>query len=236
MMGHVGDFFVIARPAGIGLVRAAIGAAEEIAQTQPRFVVLLGTCGAYRSLFTRGAHSGGGERGRSAPTPPQPNPVSASRPDHTAAKPPTSGLAIGDVVIADRVMLVDPSVVMGASEFPEAVSTMLRADGGICEGLATTGARRVTVATTLAVTVDDAVATQIARATGAHVEHMETLAVATACAVRGVVFSAVLGVANIVGAQAREQWRANHRRASEAAARHLLRWLELGACGAPPRL
>jgi len=206
-MGRVGDLFVIARPAGIGLVRAAIGAAEEIAQTRPRFVVLLGTCGSY-----------------------------AVGVDQIGAKSPTSGLAIGDVVIADRVMLVEPSVVMGLSEFPEAVSTTVRIDGAISDGLATSGARRVSVATTLAVTVDDAVATQIARATGAHVEHMEAHAVATACAMRGVAFSAVLGVANIVGAQAREQWRANHRRASEAAARHLLRWLELGARGAPPRL
>ena len=206
-MGRVGDLFVIARPAGIGLVRAAIGAAEEIAQTRPRFVVLLGTCGSY-----------------------------AVGVDQIGAKSPTSGLAIGDVVIADRVMLVEPSVVMGLSEFPEAVSTTVRIDGAISDGLATSGARRVSVATTLAVTVDDPVATQIARATGAHVEHMEAHAVATACAMRGVAFSAVLGVANIVGAQAREQWRANHRRASEAAARHLLRWLELGARGAPPRL
>jgi nucleoside phosphorylase len=199
MTGRIGDFFVIARPAGIGLVRVAIGAAEEIAQTRPRFVVLLGTCGAYAR----------------------------------AEAPSLGPLAIGDVVIADRVMLVDPSVVMGTSEFPDAVSTTLRADGAICEGLATTGARRVSVATTLGVTVDDGVATQIARATNAHVEHLEAHAVATACAVRGVVFSAVLGVANIVGAKAREQWRANHRLASEAAARHLLRWLELGARGAP---
>lgn len=206
-MGRVGDLFVIARPAGIGLVRAAIGAAEEIAQTRPRFVVLLGTCGSY-----------------------------AVGVDQIGARPATSDLAIGDVVIADRVMLVEPSVVMGLSEFPEAVSTTVRIDGAISDGLATSGARRVSVATTLAVTVDDAVATQIARATGAHVEHMEAHAVATACAMRGVAFSAVLGVANIVGAQAREQWRANHRRASEAAARHLLRWLELGARGAPPRL
>jgi nucleoside phosphorylase len=193
MMGRVGDLFVIARPVGIGLVHAAIGAAEEIAQTQPRFVVLLGTCGAYaaRSIF------------------------------------------IDDVVIADRVMLVEPSALMGASEFPEVISTMLRTDGAICEGLTISGARGVGVATTLAVTVDDGTAAQIARATGAHVEHLEAHAVATACALRGLAFSAVLGVANIVGAQAREQWRANHRSASDAAARHLLRWLELGARGAP---
>src|SRR5260370_13344020 len=122
---------------------------------------------------------------------------------------------------------------MGAWELREAMAGMLDAEGAMCDGMAKWGARRVSVATTLAVTVDDGVATQMARATSAHVEHLEAHAVATACAVRGVVFSAVLGVANIVGAQAREQWRANHRRASEAAARHLLRWLELGARGAP---
>ena len=216
-MGEIASLSVIARSVGIGLVRAAIGASEQIAATRPRFVVLLGTCGAYAlsgSLSARVRQSGGGEA-------------------DAAERPRAGDLAIGDVAIADRVMLVEPSVVMGTSEFPDAVSTMTRADGAICNGLATAGGRLVSVATTLGITVDDGTAAQMARATGAHVEHLEAHAVATACELRGVLFSAVLGVANIVGANAREEWRANHRRASDAAAQHLLRWLEQGAPGAP---
>jgi nucleoside phosphorylase len=201
MTGGIGSLSVVARTVGIGLAAAAIGASEQVAVTRPRFVVFLGTCGAYG--------------------------------EPSSARPSASGPAIGDVVVADRVMLVEPSVVAGTSEFPEAISTMIRCDGGIRDGLATAGARPVSVATTLAITVDDGIAAQIARATGAHVEHLEAHSVAMACELRGVLFSALLGVANIVGAKAREQWRANHRRAADAAAQYLLRWLEQGARGAP---
>jgi hypothetical protein len=52
--------------------------------------------------------------------------------------------------------------------------------------------------------------------------------------VAGVAFAAVLGVSNIVGSAGREQWRANHRAASAAAAGEVMRWLEGGALGLRP--
>jgi hypothetical protein len=66
------------------------------------------------------------------------------------------------------------------------------------------------VATTLAITTDDDVAAAMGDSVQADVEHLEAFAVGRACELAGVMFSAVLGVANIVGARGREQWRENH--------------------------
>jgi nucleoside phosphorylase len=137
-----------------------------------------------------------------------------------------AGLAIGDVVVGRRVRLVDPSVLRGSSEFPRPMSIVAEAHASMANAIAgATGARLADVATTLAITVEDTEAARIAGGTGAHVEHLEAYAVATACAARGIPFGAVLGVANVVGAQARDEWRLHHHEAARAAADVVLRWL-----------
>jgi nucleoside phosphorylase len=184
MRGRVGRLEVAARIVGIGLPSAAVGAMAHIVELQPRSVVAIGSCGAYR-----------GE------------------------------LAIGDVIVSSRIRLADASVVAGLAQFPEPMSLTIESDGHMVEGLARAGAHLVDVATTLAITVSDASSSAIARVVGAQVEHLEAFAVGAACAARGVPFAAVLGVANSVGARAREEWRANHGKAEEAATQVLLRWL-----------
>jgi nucleoside phosphorylase len=94
------------------------------------------------------------------------------------------------------------------------------------QALLRAGARVADVATTLAITVDDAAAALIARASTAHVEHLEAYGVAAACAARGIPFGAALGVANYVGARAREEWRAHHRTAAAAAVDAVLRCID----------
>jgi nucleoside phosphorylase len=145
-----------------------------------------------------------------------------------------AGLALGDVVTARRLRLVDPACIVGASQFPEAMVTTAEVHQPITDALAAGGARPCCVATTLAITVDDAAAARIAEGVGAEVEHLEAQGVAMACAARGVPFAAILGVANFVGARGREQWRANHRRAEHLAGERVLRWLQEGAIGLPP--
>jgi nucleoside phosphorylase len=140
-------------------------------------------------------------------------------------------IVIGDVVVAQRVLLVDPSSLMGTTQFPEPMSVAMHADRPLSDALAAAGARRADVATTLAVTVDDVTAERIGRGTGAQVEHLEAHGVATACAARGIPFAAVLGVANFVGARARSEWRLHHREASAAAVECALRWITSGAAG-----
>jgi len=141
-----------------------------------------------------------------------------------------SGLAIGDVVVADGVRVADGFAVEGRAEFPAPMVTALASDPRPRTELVARGARSVDVATTLGITVDDASAARIAQGTQAQVEHLEAFGVAHACAVRGVPFAAVLGVANFVGTGAREEWRTNHHAASAAVARCILQWLEGSAC------
>jgi futalosine hydrolase len=136
-----------------------------------------------------------------------------------------AGLMVGDVVAGRRVSLVAPSVVDGLAQFPEPMSVVAQTDAPTADGLVRAGARPADVATTLAVTVDDAAALRIARSTGAHAEHLEAYGVAAACAARGIPFAVALGAANQVGARAREEWRANHRTAATAAVTVALRFL-----------
>jgi nucleoside phosphorylase len=136
-----------------------------------------------------------------------------------------TGISVGDVVAASRVRLVAPSVVDGLAQFPEPMSVLTEADVSTRDALVRAGARPGDVATTLAITVDDAAADRVARSTGTHAEHLEAYGVAAACAARGVPFGAALGVANRVGSRARDEWRTHHRGAAEAAVAVALRYL-----------
>jgi nucleoside phosphorylase len=211
MRARVGTREVAARVVGIGLPMAAAGAALQLAELQPRTVVLLGTCGAYAAASLGSVPS--------LPSLPSlPSPASP-------ASPKSASLGLGDVVVSRRVRLLEPAAVDGMAQFPEPMSIATDAHPATVDALVRAGARAVDVGTTLAITTDDATADRLARATGAHVEHLEAHGVAMACAARGVAFAAVLGVANFVGARARDEWRANHRAAAAAAAEVALRWV-----------
>jgi nucleoside phosphorylase len=136
-----------------------------------------------------------------------------------------AGISLGTVVAARRIRLVDHAVVGGFAEFPDPMSIVTDATGATLRALVDAGARPSDVATTLAVTVGDAAAALLAQVTGAEVEHLEAHGVAAACAARGVPFGAVFGVANHVGARARDEWRTNHRTAAAAAVDVALRSL-----------
>ena len=140
-----------------------------------------------------------------------------------------TGIVPGEVISARRVHLVSHSVARGVAQFPDPMSLVTDAHSGTFEALLRAGARAADVATTLAITVDDAAAALVARASGSQVEHLEAYGVAAACAARGVPFAAALGVANIVGARARDEWRANHRASAAAAVSAVLVYLRSGA-------
>jgi nucleoside phosphorylase len=142
------------------------------------------------------------------------------------------GLAVGDVVVAARIRLVSTAVAETRGAFPAPMRTELDATGPLSNALATKGARLANVATTLAITTDDALAARASGHAGCDVEHLEAFAVAEACAQAEVPFAVVLGVANLVGSSAREQWRQNHRSAGHAAGALVASWLEQSAPGA----
>jgi nucleoside phosphorylase len=141
------------------------------------------------------------------------------------------GLAVGEVVVAGRIRLVSTAVAEARGAFPAPMRTELDATGPLSEALATKGARLANVATTLAITTDDALAARASGHAGCDVEHLEAFAVAEACAQAEVPFAAVLGVANLVGSSARDEWRENHRSAGHAAGALVAAWLDQGAPG-----
>jgi nucleoside phosphorylase len=146
-----------------------------------------------------------------------------------------ASLALDSVIASRRVYLADALALAGASQYPAPMLTAIDADPLLVESMERAGARPVDVAATLAITVDGAAASSLRQRTGASVEHLEAFAVAMACRRAQRRFVAVLGVANAVGARAREEWRAHQAGASEAAAAAVARWLGAGAPGVEER-
>lgn len=135
-------------------------------------------------------------------------------------------LGIGDVAVPGWVRLSAPCVADGVAQIPEPMSVVQNAHEAATAGLMRAGGKRGDVAATLGITVDDAAAARLTRASGAAVEHLEAHGIATACAARGIPFAAALGIANTVGSQARAEWRAHHRAAAAAAIDVVVRWLK----------
>lgn len=123
----------------------------------------------------------------------------------TCGAAPGSGLAIGDVVVGASIALVDPSTCEGRAALPWSPTPIAPGDVAPFVGA---GAVAATVATTLGITTDDALATTLARE--AATEHLEAYAVARACALADVPCTVLLGITNVVGAAGRADWRANH--------------------------
>jgi nucleoside phosphorylase len=140
-----------------------------------------------------------------------------------------ASLALESVIASRRVHLADALALAGASQYPGPMVTALDADGSLVRSMERAGARPVDIAATLAITVDDAAASSLCHRTGASVEHLEAFAVANACRRAQRRFVAVLGVANAVGARARDEWRSHHASASAAAVAVVARWLDEGA-------
>jgi nucleoside phosphorylase len=97
------------------------------------------------------------------------------------------------------------------------MSPPLDADPSLVAALVAAGGHACEIATTLAITTDDALAAAVF-ASGCAVEHLESYAVAAACARLSIPFVAVLGVANRVGSSAHSEWKRNHEAASQNAA------------------
>jgi nucleoside phosphorylase len=143
-----------------------------------------------------------------------------------------------DIVVPSRFHLFDPSVAAGKAEFPDPMQTVLDPHPLLSAGLvASAGARcrSAPLATTLAITTDDAIARAVHPATGLEAENLELFPVALACRAAEVPFAAVLGVTNMVGSQGRTDWTKYQREAAIAAAEAFLTWVHNGAQGLPHR-
>jgi futalosine hydrolase len=134
----------------------------------------------------------------------------------TAGALPGSGLAIGAIVVAERARLVVRSV----EYVPAILATNAGADEALVRELAAAlVAPRVTVASPIGVTSDDAEAARLGRT--AQAEQLECFAVLQAAARARVPATALLAIANTVGARGAAEWQA-HRQAAEAKAQQAL--------------
>jgi nucleoside phosphorylase len=143
-----------------------------------------------------------------------------------------------DILVPSRFHLFDPSVAAGKAEFPDPMQTVLDPHPLLTAGLVGSGGARcrsAPLATTLAITTDDAIARAVHPATGLEAENLELFPVALACRAAEVPFAAVLGVTNVVGSQGRTDWLKYQRDAAVAAAEAFLTWVHNGAQGLPHR-
>lgn len=151
----------------------------------------------------------------------------------TAAAYPGRGLAVGQVVVASRLVVADAAVLQGWSAFPDPMTGLVEPHRVMTSALASTGTRAVTVASTLAVTTDASLAQAFSSQHGADAEHQEAFGVALACAPTQTPVAVILGISHEVGPAARETWRVTHRQAAHAASTLVLAWLQGGGAGIP---
>ncbi|HMI85745.1 MAG TPA: hypothetical protein VK550_16730 [Polyangiaceae bacterium] len=141
-------------------------------------------------------------------------------------------LGLLQVIAASRIRLASTAAVEGRGAFPGPMLVGVDPDASLSQALAGDDVRRVGVATTLAITTDDALAGRVSSALECEVEHLEAFAVVAACARLHVPTAVVLGVANRVGRSARDEWLRHHQAAGNAATDVVAAWLGRGAPGA----
>jgi nucleoside phosphorylase len=140
-------------------------------------------------------------------------------------------LSIAEVVAASRIRLASTAAVEGRGAFPGPMLVGLDPDAPLSAAVAGATMPRVGVATTLAITTDDVLATRVANTLECEVEHLEAFAVVAACAAVHVPAAVILGVANRVGGRARDEWLRHHVAAGNAATDLVAAWLRRGAPG-----
>lgn len=146
-------------------------------------------------------------------------------------------LSLLDLVVPERIVLVDTAVIAGKAAFPAPMQTVIATDDVLSRSLCGDGTavHRGSLATTLSITTDDTLAQRLGKKCGCETENLEAFAVASACAVRSLPFASLLSITNVVGSEGRKQWTRYQRRAAEASARALLDWIHRGARGLPAR-
>lgn len=138
-------------------------------------------------------------------------------------------------VIPTGARLLEPSVLQDQAAFPAPMQLLTLFDRALSDGLSQSdpGSLRGEVATTLAITTDDALAQTLGGKSGCSAENLEAYSVALACAAHDVPLGAVLVATNAVGSRGRAQWSTHQRAAADKGAQLLLGWLTRGAKGLP---
>jgi purine-nucleoside phosphorylase len=139
--------------------------------------------------------------------------------------------AIGDSALADDVRLVSSAALRGEAYHPAPLVAAASTTKSLRAALARANGPDLlpvaNVACPVAITKAPALARRLG-ATGAALENLEAFAVARAAEAAGLPFAAVLGISNIVGPKAHEEWRTHHLGASRAACHVVWQWMKGG--------
>ncbi|MDQ3032124.1 MAG: hypothetical protein M3Y87_06890 [Myxococcota bacterium] len=140
-----------------------------------------------------------------------------------------------DVVVPTRAHLVDHTVLAARASFPDPMQTVAPMHALMSAALQPCHPRGHLgpVASPLAQTIDDALASAVGPATGCEAENLELFGIAAACRAAEMPFVAALGVSNIVGSTGRHDWAQFQRDAVCHAANAVVAWLHGGAQGLP---
>ncbi len=138
-----------------------------------------------------------------------------------------------DIVVPNRLEIIDHGADAGLSEFPMAMSTQLPPTPALVAGLAGQRGKVLAVACPSSVTVSDEHAAAVPARHRCQAEHVEAFGVASACSLARIPFGAVLSVTHVVGSHAKPDFTKHHRDATLAAAECFLSWLHGGAAGLP---
>jgi len=121
-----------------------------------------------------------------------------------------ASVAVGSVIVAEHVVLVDAAAVQGYGAIPGPMNVRAEVDPALLGRFEDCGCVPGVVASTLGITTSDDLARGMAQHGGARFENLEAFAVVEACAAAGVPCAVVLGVTNVVGSKGRAQWQRNH--------------------------
>jgi adenosylhomocysteine nucleosidase len=143
-------------------------------------------------------------------------------------------LAIGAAVVVRQIHLLSHAVARGDAYFPPPLPRRVDSDVTLRRALASR-APLADVASPLGITSSRLAARRALAATGCRLENLEVFAAARACAAARVPFAAVLGITNVTGPAAHDQWKANARVAAAAACEVVWDWLVALGLTAPSR-
>lgn len=134
-------------------------------------------------------------------------------------------LPIASVAVAGEIVLASSAVAAARAYLPAPMPALAEAPPGPLRRARRAAPRVVRVACPLGITRSAALAGRVATSSQAELENLEAFAVARAAMTAGVPWTVLLGVSNVVGPRAHQEWRAHAGAALAAATAVALRLL-----------
>lgn len=138
--------------------------------------------------------------------------------------PGVSSVTIGELVVCKDTMLCDGTAELGLGLY----ATIMEKGPYFSSLPMTQSLKSARVATLLALTKDNQLATTIQRNSEAELENMELFGIAQVCEQRSLPWNALVGITNTVGEEGHVQWKQNYRKVAQLAGRELIKLIKVG--------